>query len=145
MQLTNKHGCNSVTIPISNISYHLGKLCEMMNDTDKALFSYENVLRHNHFNVTALRKIASIYRSKDQYQKVCITMVNLNTYTHIQAVEYYQRALNVDNNNCEIWGALGHCFLMMDDLQKAYTAYHQALYNAKLQNAKVLFFKKINF
>ncbi len=31
--------------------------------------------------------------------------------------------------NGETWGAMGHCYLMMDDLQKAYTAYQQALYH----------------
>lgn len=79
MQQTSKHGCNSVTIPISVSLTSLGKLCELMNDTDKALFAYENVLRHNHFNVTALRKIASVYRSKDQFSKVCITKFTRST------------------------------------------------------------------
>lgn len=37
--------------------------------------------------------------------------------------------LNIETNNGEVWGALGHCYLMMDDLQKAYTAYQQALYH----------------
>lgn len=46
-----------------------------------------------------------------------------------QAVEYFQRVLNIESNNGEVWGALGHCYLMMDDLQKAYTAYQQALYH----------------
>lgn len=41
-----------------------------MNDMEKALFSYENALRYNNFNINALRKIASIYRSKDQFSKV---------------------------------------------------------------------------
>jgi general transcriptional corepressor CYC8 len=97
----------------------MGKLCEQMNDVDKALLAYEHVLKFNHFNIQALSQIASIYRSKDQFQK---------------AVEYYQKALAVESSNYEVWCALGHCFLMMDDLNKAYTAYHQALYNAKLNN-----------
>jgi Flp pilus assembly protein TadD len=54
-----------------------------------------------------------------------------------QAVEYFQRVLNIETNNGEVWGALGHCYLMMDDLQKAYTAYQQALYH--LPNPKVTF------
>ncbi|CAG8526797.1 3734_t:CDS:2, partial [Cetraspora pellucida] len=45
------------------------------------------------------------------------------------AVEYFQRILNIDQANGEIWGALGHCYLMMDDLQKAYSAYQQALFH----------------
>jgi hypothetical protein len=48
----------------------LGKLCELVNDPEKALISYENVLKHNDLNIHALSKIASIYRSKDQFNKV---------------------------------------------------------------------------
>lgn len=51
-----------------------------------------------------------------------------------QAIEYYQRALNVEKDNPSIWGTLGFCFLMMDDLPKAYTAYQQALFHIKNQN-----------
>ena len=54
--------------------------------------------------------------------------------TDRQAVEYFQSILNLDQNNGETWGSLGHCYLMMDDLQKAYSAYQQALYH--LQNPK---------
>lgn len=43
--------------------------------------------------------------------------------------------LNISQENGEVWGSLGHCYLMMDDLQKAYTAYQQALY--RLPNPKV--------
>jgi tetratricopeptide (TPR) repeat protein len=50
-------------------------------------------------------------------------------------VDYYQRVLNISQENGEVWGSLGHCYLMMDDLQKAYTAYQQALY--RLPNPKV--------
>jgi glucose repression mediator protein len=28
-----------------------------------------------------------------------------------------------------VWSSLGHCYLMMDDLQQAYSAYQQALYH----------------
>lgn len=36
---------------------------------------------------------------------------------------------------------LGHCYLMMDDLQKAYNAYQQALYH--LPNPKVSFYHNL--
>ena len=70
-----------------------------------------------------------------------------------QAVEYFQAALQVQGDNGEVWSALGtsprlsrlsrrrshpiagHCYLMQDDLQKAYAAYQQALYF--LPNPKV--------
>eukprot|EP01119_Soliformovum_irregulare_P008699 TRINITY_DN217_c0_g1_i1.p1 TRINITY_DN217_c0_g1~~TRINITY_DN217_c0_g1_i1.p1 ORF type:complete len:733 (-),score=188.95 TRINITY_DN217_c0_g1_i1:215-2413(-) len=92
----------------------IGSMSELMHDPDKAMMSYDNALRHNPYNVKALTQIASICRMREQYPK---------------AVEYFQRILNIENNNGEIWGALGHCYLMMDDLQKAYTAYQQALYH----------------
>eukprot|EP01112_Ceratiomyxa_fruticulosa_P013180 TRINITY_DN3691_c0_g1_i1.p1 TRINITY_DN3691_c0_g1~~TRINITY_DN3691_c0_g1_i1.p1 ORF type:complete len:845 (-),score=192.51 TRINITY_DN3691_c0_g1_i1:47-2581(-) len=97
----------------------IGNIAEVMHDSEKAIFAYDNVLRHNPYNVKALTQIASICRMREQYPK---------------AVEFFQRILNLENTNGEIWGALGHCYLMMDDLQKAYTAYQQALYH--LQNPK---------
>lgn len=46
-----------------------GALSEMMHDPEKAMFSYESVLRHNPYNVKALTQIASIYRLREQYPK----------------------------------------------------------------------------
>jgi tetratricopeptide (TPR) repeat protein len=97
-----------------NIWMRLGAISELMHDPDKAMYSYENALRHNLYNIKALTQMASICRLREQYPK---------------AVEYFQRILNIENSNGEIWGALGHCYLMMDDLQKAYAAYQQALYH----------------
>lgn len=51
-------------------------------------------------------------------------------------MEYFQRAVALEPNNGEVWGAIGHCFLMMDDLPKAYSAYQKALSN--LANPKVV-------
>jgi general transcriptional corepressor CYC8 len=75
----------------------LGKISDLINDPERALVCYENCLKHNSFNIHALNQIASIYRSKDQFNK---------------AILYYQRALNIETENSEIWGALGHCFLV---------------------------------
>jgi tetratricopeptide (TPR) repeat protein len=71
-----------------------------------------------------------------------------------QAIDYFQRVLTLQEDNGEVWSALGtscfrpiqipvitsfvtkgHCYLMQDDLQKAYSAYQQALY--LLPNPKV--------
>ena len=43
-------------------------------------------------------------------------------------MEYLKKILGGEPNNGEAWGNLGHCFLMMDNLQEAYSAYQQALY-----------------
>ncbi|CAH1757017.1 7292_t:CDS:10 [Entrophospora sp. SA101] len=92
----------------------LGATAELMHEDERAMSAYESALRHNVYSIPALQSIAALYRSKEQFPK---------------AIEYFQRILNIDSGNGEIWGALGHCYLMMDDLQKAYNAYQQALYH----------------
>ena len=104
-----------------------------MLDFDGAIQCYEQALRHNAWSVSAMQGIACILRTKDQFPA---------------AVEYLRTILKVDPNNGEVWGSLGkstfqvsrqrvqlidsfagHCYLMMDDLQQAYSAYQQALYH----------------
>ncbi|KXS10855.1 TPR-like protein [Gonapodya prolifera JEL478] len=92
----------------------IGTLAETMNDADRAMAAYESALRHNPYSVPALTQIAALCRAREQYPR---------------AVEYFNRVLAVDQGNGEVWGALGHCYLMQDDLQKAYQAYQQALYH----------------
>ncbi|KIM48458.1 hypothetical protein M413DRAFT_61592 [Hebeloma cylindrosporum] len=91
----------------------IGRVAEQMGDLEHALSAYENALRHNPTSVSGLTQVAGIARIKENYPK---------------AVEFFQRVLAVEEDNGEIWSALGHCFLMQDDLQKAYSAYQQALY-----------------
>ncbi|KAF9560195.1 TPR-like protein [Agrocybe pediades] len=91
----------------------IGRVAEQMGDLEHALSAYENALRHNPLSISGLSQVAGIARIKENYPK---------------AVEYFQRALSVQEDNGEIWSALGHCYLMQDDLQKAYSAYQQALY-----------------
>ena len=88
----------------------------MMGDLDRAMAAYEAALRMNPYSVPAMNSISCILRTKEQFPK---------------AVEYLQSILNIDQTNGEIWGSLGHCYLMMDDLQKAYSAYQQALYHLR--------------
>lgn len=44
------------------------------------------------------------------------------------AIKYYERITDIDNDNGAAWTALGHCYLLTDELQKAFTAYQKALY-----------------
>ncbi|KAJ3174396.1 hypothetical protein HDU88_000364 [Geranomyces variabilis] len=92
----------------------VGSVAETMGEHDRALHAYEEALRHNPHSIKALTQAAALCRTREQFSK---------------AVDYFQQILNIDQTNGEIWGALGHCFLMMDDLQRAYTAYQQALYH----------------
>ncbi|KAF7728616.1 glucose repression mediator protein [Apophysomyces ossiformis] len=97
----------------------MGNLAEMMTDYDKAMTCYESALRHNPYSIVALSQIASLCRGREQFAR---------------AVEYFKRILAIQENNGETWAALGHCYLMMDNLQEAYQAYQQALYH--LSNPK---------
>ena len=90
----------------------IGSAAETMGDMARALGAYESALLHNPYSIPALSATASVYRSMDHFDL---------------AVEYFQRVLDIDNENGEVWGAMGHCYLMMDELEKAYAAYHRAL------------------
>ncbi|KAI8923430.1 hypothetical protein BC831DRAFT_521632 [Entophlyctis helioformis] len=90
-----------------------GRLAEVMMEPERAVVAYESALRHNPHSEETLTLIAALCRSLEQYAK---------------AADFFHRILKINENNGEIWGALGHCYLMLDDLQKAYTAYQKALY-----------------
>ncbi|KAI9566990.1 TPR-like protein [Boletus coccyginus] len=91
----------------------IGRVAEQMGDLEHAITAYENALRHNPISLPGLSQVAGIARVKENYPK---------------AIEYFQRVLQLQEDNGEVWSALGHCYLMQDDLQKAYSAYQQALY-----------------
>ncbi|CAO3630077.1 unnamed protein product [Mucor hiemalis] len=91
----------------------------MMADYDKAMNCYESALRHCPYSIPALTSIASLFRGKEQFGR---------------AIEYFKRILAIQESNGEAWASLGHCCLMVDNLQEAYHAYQQALYH--LSNPK---------
>jgi general transcriptional corepressor CYC8 len=88
-------------------------LNELTGDLDGALFAYEQALRHCDWSTQTLNAISCILRTKEEYPK---------------AMDYLKKILGGEPGNGEAWGNLGHCYLMMDNLQEAYTAYQQALY-----------------
>lgn len=92
----------------------LGALSEQMGELDGATQAYERAMHFNQWSVPAMLAISCILRSKDQFTA---------------AVEYLRQIIKVDATNGEVWSSLGHCYLMMDDLQQAYSAYQQALYH----------------
>ena len=97
----------------------LGNLAELMTDYDKAISCYDAALKHNPYSIVALSQVASLCRGREQFGR---------------AVEYFKRILSIQENNGETCAAIGHCYLMMDNLQEAYQAYQQALYH--LSNPK---------
>ncbi|KNG81485.1 transcriptional corepressor Cyc8 [Aspergillus nomiae NRRL 13137] len=94
----------------------IGGLTELMGDLDGAMNAYEQALRHNQWSIPAMNAISCILRTKEQFPK---------------AIEYLQNILKLDPTSGETWGSLGHCHLMMDNLQEAYTSYQQALYHLR--------------
>ncbi|PYH74657.1 putative transcriptional corepressor Cyc8 [Aspergillus vadensis CBS 113365] len=94
----------------------IGNLTEMIGDLDGAMNAYEQALRHNQWSIPAMNAISCILRTKEQFPK---------------AIEYLQNILKLDPTSGETWGSLGHCHLMMDNLQEAYTSYQQALYHLR--------------
>ncbi|RMJ21650.1 Tetratricopeptide repeat protein [Aspergillus sp. HF37] len=94
----------------------IGSLTELMGDLDGAMNAYEQATRHNPTSIAAMTAIACILRTKEQFPK---------------AIEFLHHILRLDAGNGETWGSLGHCNLMMDNLQDAYTSYQQALYHLR--------------
>ncbi|KAK4540645.1 hypothetical protein LTR36_008976 [Oleoguttula mirabilis] len=92
----------------------LGQLSELMGELDGATQAYERAMNFNQWSVPAMLAISCILRSKDQFTA---------------AVEYLRQIIKIEPANGEVWSSLGHCYLMMDDLQQAYSAYQQALYH----------------
>ncbi|OKL62309.1 hypothetical protein UA08_03039 [Talaromyces atroroseus] len=94
----------------------IGSLTELMGDLDGGMSAYEQALRHNQWSIPAMTAISQILRTREQFPK---------------AIEYLQQVLKLDPQSGETWGSLGHCHLMMDNLQEAYTSYQQALYHLR--------------
>lgn len=85
-----------------------------MNDRERALEAFERVLAVNPNNVRAMTQAGAVLAKKECYP---------------QAVSYLQRAIAADASCGEAWAVLAHCYVMTDDLQKAYQAYQSALNN----------------
>jgi glucose repression mediator protein len=93
-----------------------GSLHASMGLSVDSLQAHEAAIRNNPHSTPSLKACAHIHR-KDETRE-----------GYMRAIEYLQRALNVEPNDGDAWGSLGYCYLMVDDVQKAFTAYQQALY-----------------
>ena len=130
---------------IKQLIRYSGSASELMGDLDGALAAYEQALRHNYQSITAMNAISCILRTKENFPR---------------AVEFLQSILKLDPNNGEVWGSLGepsrsstcshpanhgigHCYLMMEDLQQAYAAYQQALYHLRDPKVRLMAFTSL--
>lgn len=78
-----------------------GAVAEQVQDQEKALKAFETALKHNPNSVLALNAVASIARSRDDFDK---------------AIDYFQRILNIKQDNGEVWGSMGELFTIPFDL-----------------------------
>lgn len=97
----------------------IGAISESMGDLEQAMSAYEHAHRQNPNSIPAMNAISLVLRTREEFK---------------QAAEWLNQILKLDPRNGEAWGSLGHCHLMMDDLQAAYAAYQSALEN--LRNPK---------
>jgi tetratricopeptide (TPR) repeat protein len=100
-------------------------LSDSIGEIERARFAYEKALEFNPSSSLALRQIAFISKSKEKYGK---------------AIEYFHRFLNLEKTNGEIWAVLGHCYLIIDDLAKAYSSYQYALQHLHNQKDPYLWY-----
>lgn len=63
--------------------------------------------------VDKINKLAEYCATKGDYQA---------------AIEYYVKLINIDQENGQAWTALGHCYLLVEDLKNSFNAYQRALY-----------------
>jgi len=82
---------------VTTLTYAAGAVAEQVQDQDKALRAFETALKHNPNSVLALNAVASIARSRDDFDK---------------AIEYFQRILNIKQDNGEVWGSMGERFAL---------------------------------
>lgn len=64
--------------------------------------------------VDRINKLAEYCASNGEYQA---------------AIEYYVKLITIDSENGPAWTAMGHCYLLVEDLQKSFNAYQRALYS----------------
>lgn len=95
-----------------SIWLRIGTMQSSMNDRERALEAFERVLTVNPSNVRAMTQAGAVLAKKECYP---------------QAVAYLQKAISADSSCGEAWAVLAHCYVMTDDLQKAYQAYQSAL------------------
>jgi glucose repression mediator protein len=109
--------------PIAHVNeavwLQIGSFSELLRVPDEAMHAYERALQANPNSTAAMNAIGMLLKGREAYDK---------------ALEFFRAIVQLDQSNGEAWGNLGHCYLMTENLQKAYDAYQQALVN--LRDAK---------
>ncbi|RMJ18771.1 General transcriptional corepressor ssn6, partial [Fusarium kuroshium] len=90
----------------------IGSFSELLRVPDEAMHAYERALTANPNSIPAMNAIGMLLKGREAFDK---------------ALEFFRAITQIDQNSGEAWGNLGHCYLMTENLQKAYDAYQQAL------------------
>ena len=70
----------------------LGSLAESMGEYDRAMAAYESALRHNYHSVNALKLIAELYRTRENFVKVKSCLPSTTLAQHSARKEPWQLA-----------------------------------------------------
>ena len=95
----------------------IGSIAWSMNDYERSLLSYEEAARRNPYCLGALQGLARYWREKEN---------------HTKSLDYGSRALAIDDSGAdgEMWSIVGHALLYLQQMQKAYSCYQQAIAKA---------------
>lgn len=107
---------NQITAMNEAVWLQIGSFSELLRVPDEAMHAYERALQANPNSVAAMNAIGMLLKGREAFDK---------------ALEFFRAIVQLDQNNGEAWGNLGHCYLMTENLQKAYDAYQQALVNLR--------------
>ncbi|TWU78695.1 hypothetical protein ED733_006022 [Metarhizium rileyi] len=94
----------------------IGSFSELLRVPDEAMHAYERALQANPNSTAAMNAIGMLLKGREAFDK---------------ALEFFRAIVQLEQSNGEAWGNLGHCYLMTENLQKAYDAYQQALVNLR--------------
>lgn len=94
----------------------IGSFSELLRVPEEAMHAYERALQANPNSTAAMNAIGMLLKGREAFDK---------------ALEFFRAIVQLEQNNGEAWGNLGHCYLMTENLQKAYDAYQQALVNLR--------------
>jgi tetratricopeptide (TPR) repeat protein len=92
----------------------LAEIASLQGDNERAVISYKKVVQHNPTNMTGLLELGVLHKTAERYAK---------------ASECFLRMLKIENSHGVAWAHLGYCYMMMSDLQNAYSSYQHALYH----------------
>lgn len=103
----------TTTAPVSNSTLLNGILHPTPLTGGLSLLNPEKIFSQDTLVLSQLNSIAEFLAAKGDFAN---------------SIQYYERITVLDAENGAAWTALGHCYLLTDNLQKAFTAYQKALY-----------------